>query len=47
MGFDRGAFAQAGALAQTGDTVLPFVVGAIVIVALVVIVVAVVKMRRR
>lgn len=46
MGFDRNAVAQAGALAQTGDTILPFVVGAIVVVALIVIIVAFVKMRR-
>ena len=47
MEFDRSAFVQAGGLAQTGDTILPFIVGAIVIVALIVIIVAFVKMRRR
>lgn len=38
---------QFGVLAQTGDNYLPFIVGGIVVVALVVLVVAFVLMKRR
>lgn len=38
---------QFGVLAQTGDNYLPFIVGGIVIVALIVLVAALVLMKRR
>lgn len=36
-----------GALAQTGDNYLPFIVGGIVVVALIIVIVAFVLMRRK
>ena len=38
---------QFGILAQTGDNYLPFIVGGVIVVALVVLIVALVLMRRK
>lgn len=38
---------QFGVLAQTGDNYLPFILGGVIVVALVVLIVALVLMRRK